>query len=237
MVKSHPNANVPKVKGCVYLALCRANAKIYIGKTVKCLWDRVDEHFALSRKRPDRPFQHALHKYGRDLFRWYVLFESTDNQELLDEEVRLISEFRANHRKHGYNVTDGGEGISGFKFSESSIQKRIDGFAQTITFKGETLTIRQWSEKLRINYATLRIRLKRGWPLKYALRKTAKRFHYRPNNRKGTLYELNGERKKLSEWAKILGTRSTTLDERIKKGWPIEKVLSTPVRKKAANGS
>lgn len=236
MANYNPNANVPKVKGCVYLALCRTNAKIYIGKTTKCLWDRVDEHFAESKRSSHRPFCHTLAKYGRHAFQWFVLFESNDDSELLSQEVRMIAEFRSNERGVGYNLTDGGEGTSGFVCPSEVVQKRIENTAQVVNFQGESLTIKQWAERLKIKEATLRNRLKKGWPVKYALRKTSKRFHYNPNNRKGTLYEFDGQSRKLSEWAEHLGVKCGTLQERLRKGWSIEKTLSTPVRKKAPNG-
>ena len=54
--------------------------------------------------------------------------------------------------------------------------------------------------------------------------------NYTQNNNKKNIkkYSFNGEEHSLSEWARKLGTTRDTLRSRIKKGWSIEKTLSTP---------
>lgn len=48
-----------------------------------------------------------------------------------------------------------------------------------VTFQGETLTIKQWSEKLGVRNNMLDYRLKAGWPLEMALN-AKKNVHYHP---------------------------------------------------------
>jgi len=38
----------------------------------------------------------------------------------------------------------------------------------------------------------------------------------------------------MSEWAELLGMNYTTLKERIRSGWSVEKALETPVRPRTA---
>ena len=46
--------------------------------------------------------------------------------------------------------------------------------------------------------------------------------------------EYNGVSKTMSEWAELLGMNYTTLKERIRSGWSVEKALETPVRPRTA---
>jgi hypothetical protein len=46
------------------------------------------------------------------------------------------------------------------------------------------------------------------------------------NTRRNTFLCYNGEKKCVSEWAEILGISKETLYSRIKRGWPIERILS-----------
>lgn len=55
------------------------------------------------------------------------------------------------------------------------------------------------------------------------------------NKRSNHKIEYNGEVRNLSEWADMYGIGRTTLRNRIKCGWPIEKALFTPVRKRGAD--
>jgi hypothetical protein len=50
-------------------------------------------------------------------------------------------------------------------------------------------------------------------------------------NRRDNNVTYNGETKCLTEWERITGIYRKTLDKRIKKGWPLDKVFKTPVLK------
>lgn len=50
-------------------------------------------------------------------------------------------------------------------------------------------------------------------------------------NKENTVFLFhNGERKPLMEWSESLGIKQSTIRERIRRGWEIEKALDTPVR-------
>lgn len=51
------------------------------------------------------------------------------------------------------------------------------------------------------------------------------------NTRKNRILEFNGEKHTLSEWTEIIHIPSNTLTERLKRGWSIEKTLTTPAKK------
>ena len=48
-------------------------------------------------------------------------------------------------------------------------------------------------------------------------------------------YSLNGKKMNINEWTKFLGCGKETIRERIKRGWTIEKALTTPIKKKGGN--
>lgn len=50
--------------------------------------------------------------------------------------------------------------------SEQQINRRANHF---LTFKGETLTISQWAEKLGVTHTLIDTRIRRGWPVERAL--------------------------------------------------------------------
>lgn len=56
----------------------------------------------------------------------------------------------------------------------------------------------------------------------------------RSNNR---VLTCKGETMTICAWSRRLGIRNTTLNERLKRGWTVEKALMHPVRLKRPNGT
>lgn len=56
------------------------------------------------------------------------------------------------------------------------------------------------------------------------------------NRRNNVLIEFNGETRSVAEWAELLGINAMLIYGRIKRGMPIEKVLTTPPRFLSAHG-
>ena len=53
------------------------------------------------------------------------------------------------------------------------------------------------------------------------------------NNKRNTHYlEWNGEKYSVQEWSRITGIPRTTINNRIRRGWPTERVLSEDIRTK-----
>jgi len=110
--------------GCIYLFTNRMNGKQYVGKTK---WDLMKrDHAAEVRGGSQRLFIRALRKYGMGLFDSSVLFESEDEQLLFKAEREAIQYLETKH-PNGYNLTDGGEGSSGYIFTEEDRQKVSKG--------------------------------------------------------------------------------------------------------------
>lgn len=70
----------------------------------------------------DSKFHRAIRKYGKDAFKWKILFQSNGDANvgniiLNTYEPHFISEYNTFNK--GYNMTIGGEGIVGLKRSEA----------------------------------------------------------------------------------------------------------------------
>jgi len=105
----------------VYMATNAVNGKVYIGRTVGLLGYRIGKHKHSSNK-SGFYFYRAIRKYGWDVFEWEVLEQCDTEEELNDLEYHYIQQYRR-FGKGVYNMTDGGDGMSGFVFSEESKQK------------------------------------------------------------------------------------------------------------------
>ncbi|MCY4652244.1 MAG: GIY-YIG nuclease family protein [Dehalococcoidia bacterium] len=115
----------------IYLARHRESGKAYVGFTTKTLEQRRQKHLNASRHTQSNSIFHkALKKHGVDSFDWEVLHQ-TPNIELAKDE--LEKEYIAGHgtkTPHGYNLTDGGEGVAGHAMPDrarESISKTLTG--------------------------------------------------------------------------------------------------------------
>lgn len=92
-----------------------------------------------------------------------------------------------------------------------------------LTFRGETLPLRHWAERMGLDEGCVRSRIiDLGWSVDKAL--TTPSGDYVPQ------IEYQGRSQSLGEWAKELGLQSSTLSVRLNKyGWSVEKAFETPV--------
>lgn len=111
------------------------------------------------------------------------------------------------------------------KWSTHSENLRNQSDNHLITYNGETLCLMEWAERTGLDRQTIADRIEvSGWTVEKALT-TPKT----PLNRCNVLLiEFNGETLSISEWARKIGLKITTLQRRIAKGWPAEKALTTP---------
>lgn len=112
---------------CVYMHINKMNGKVYIGVAKGKPEKRWGKNgYGYTRTQP--VFARAIEKYKWDGFEHKVVATDLTQREALDMEVALIAEYKSNctrykNPSYGYNMTDGGEGSSGFKHTEESKQK------------------------------------------------------------------------------------------------------------------
>ena len=100
--------------GCLY-QLTSPSGKSYLGISSKTAAHRFAKHVehALG-KRENGVIYSALRKYGSDQFQIKTLVIANDWEYLCDLEKKAIIALQTRY-PHGYNMTDGGEGIIGPK--------------------------------------------------------------------------------------------------------------------------
>lgn len=91
-----------------------------------------------------------------------------------------------------------------------------------LEYKGERLTLAQWSDKMEIPYSTLVNRHSNGWSIEEILETPVKESKTR-------YIEYNGEVHNISEWERLLGFRTGVINKRIKMGWDIKDVMEKPI--------
>ena len=92
------------------------NGKAYIGITctgVERRWR--NEGAGYSR---NTCIYRAIRKYGWDKVEHEILDEGLDEQTAKQREVWLIALYQTQDREHGYNLTAGGEGVTGYHHTE-----------------------------------------------------------------------------------------------------------------------
>lgn len=107
---------------CVYKIINLVNYKIYIGKT-----DNASNRWAVHLrtatggkiKYPGFSYIHnAINKYGADNFIFVIIDQKETDEEIKNAEKFWIQYYKSNNPKYGYNLTEGGEGTSGYKHTE-----------------------------------------------------------------------------------------------------------------------
>lgn len=99
-----------------------------------------------------------------------------------------------------------------------------------VDYKGKQTPICELAEKFNIDRTTLFDRLERGWNIEKALTTPVL------ENKNTKVYlEFDGERLSLSEWSRKLGIGHSILSRRRSKGWSVEQILTTPIKKRSKN--
>ena len=108
----------------IYKVVNVVNGKMYIGQTVQSLKQRKYSHISNAlNKRDNNYFHSAIKKYGPDSFEWIIIHDNIINIDFLNRlEIFYIGFYDT--FGSGYNLTEGGLGQIGFKFSEES-RKRM----------------------------------------------------------------------------------------------------------------
>jgi len=100
--------------------LCFNNIPFYIGKGMKNEnYNRIEYHLNYWYHNKNKKLKNKINKL-KGIFDIKIIFESEDEQRCLDLEYKLIKKIG---RKNLCNLTDGGEGVSGFNHSKETKNK------------------------------------------------------------------------------------------------------------------
>jgi hypothetical protein len=94
----------------------------YVGQTTRTLKQRKSSHLSSSKKGSTYYLHRAIRKYGAENFKWEVIYNASSEEELNEKETFFIKEYNTNSQD-GYNLTEGGRGIRGWKHSELTKEK------------------------------------------------------------------------------------------------------------------
>ena len=126
----------------LYKHTCTTNGKSYVGLTSKSLEARWKEHLHQASQHSEYAFHRAISKYGVDAWTHEILETQDDPIAANDAEIRLIAEHKTfiyDHPDLGYNMTKGGQGNLGLKFSHSDdVKQRISDAGKGRVLSGET---------------------------------------------------------------------------------------------------
>lgn len=129
----------------VYIHTNKTNNKVYVGKTSQNPDDRWMNGYGY---RNSPCFYNAIQKYGWDNFEHIIFADQLTAEEAAHMEILLIALYKTNRCKYsnptyGYNLTDGGEGSTGYIFSEESRMKMSQAAIERLKDPNERERIRQ----------------------------------------------------------------------------------------------
>ena len=107
-----------------YLITNKINNKGYVGITTRSLDRRWYEHKFVSNS-CGKLLAKAINKYGADAFEIKPIASAKTLENLKEIEKDLIVQFQTKV-PFGYNLTDGGDGVFGFKHSAETVKKVAD---------------------------------------------------------------------------------------------------------------
>jgi group I intron endonuclease len=99
-----------KCYGIIYKITNKINGKVYIGQTIQLFKARKKDHRNSMERLSHIYLYRAFKKYGLEAFEWEEIDQATSKVEPDEKERFYIEQFRSTNRKHGYNLTFGGEG-------------------------------------------------------------------------------------------------------------------------------
>ena len=109
----------------VYKITNLINGKIYIGKTnnVNNRWKR-HKLAAIKKYANDYSSLHrAINKYGFDYFNIEIIETFNLEEDSLLAEIKYIELYNSNNKNIGYNLTNGGEGSTGYKHTPEIVEE------------------------------------------------------------------------------------------------------------------
>jgi hypothetical protein len=114
------NITENEIYGFIY-CISFPNGKKYIGQTTKLVEERIKEHIIVSKTDAQYLLSKAIRKYGENSIEYKAIDNACNRDELNQLEIQHIISYNTHYLKgHGYNMTDGGEGVKGYIHTEES---------------------------------------------------------------------------------------------------------------------
>jgi len=107
----------------IYAIRNKTNGKVYIGKTERSLNRRWKQHLCEANRGMGFRLHRAIRKYGADAFTVSLLSTAATRDQLKELERDFIVKYCSINPNLGYNLTDGGDGLGGFKHSTETRQR------------------------------------------------------------------------------------------------------------------
>lgn len=130
LVIKEPKVAKKQTIGTIYAFVNKQNSKIYIGKTIQPYLARWDSHKCNAFTKTEVSyFYNALRKYSWDGFMRIVIYQTEELPKneadliVCEKEKFYINLFRTDNHDFGYNLTKGGEGVSGIIMSKDTREK------------------------------------------------------------------------------------------------------------------
>ncbi len=111
---------MPHKKCCVYIHTNIINNKKYVGITSNIPEKRWAQGNGYKH---NAYFTSAIKKYGWENFKHEIIAKNLDEESARELEIFLICVYKTVDRKYGYNLSTGGEPMSGVKHSEETKKK------------------------------------------------------------------------------------------------------------------
>lgn len=114
------------MKSYILYAHIVPNSKLYIGITCQApvkRWGVNGEGYFNGKRKNQLPFYNAILKYGWDNIQHIILLENLSQDVANECEKYLIKKYCTNNPEYGYNLTEGGGGLSGFTHSEETCMR------------------------------------------------------------------------------------------------------------------
>lgn len=109
----------------IYMVENLKTGKIYIGKTTQGLKRRKSCHECVEKRLTH--LERSIRKYGRENFKWNVIFNCLNEKEMNRMEKEFIAIYNAQYEL--YNHSEGGEGGNTFSLlSEKDKLKRVERY-------------------------------------------------------------------------------------------------------------
>jgi group I intron endonuclease len=145
------------------------NHKFYIGKA-KDIQKRWSAHKTAAKNKKEGDysiFHRAITKHGPDNFVVEELTQHEIETNALDQEKTLIKELNAKDRETGYNMTDGGDGASGYRHTEEAKRRMSEYRKGKYVGNSNPFYGQHHTEEMRQQLSAIRKRQNQDHPEKY----------------------------------------------------------------------